>query len=522
MAVNTGAWLGICALVAAQHICVFQYPRYLLIGTLTFCSVLCSAIVATSRIRAIRLCVGCVIAVSTGLALGLLHNARVSPSPTAPLGAPTLLRGSVEHITMEPQTAIYTISVDADGPDANHRCTYTASWSPFARVPVAIVPGERVLVRGMFVARPVRQPLQDWLSPMYAFRGQLVAAEPARGLANGSNELERALAKTVPEAKRMLADLALSMVVGRAAPLSATTQTLFLDAGVTHLLAASGANVVLCLRFARFVWQWGVRWWGVRSRILQIAYEIGVIWGFVCLCGCATPIARAGVFASYTVLARACGRPVDALTALSVSTLLFALWSPQAVSSVSGVLSITAAFAMCQTSANRIADPLQALRSERHSSLRRWGVAKIQSGLVHVFELMYASVLMDVYMIPLVWWWFGQLTPYGALATVIVEPILVLLLPLTLLWCVTCLADLAVPCPWLLAISHLLGLAAVAMVNGLCHLLHQIVQFPYSFDVMPALPFWFILSYYGFLFFMQWQRPFVQYISYVCSPTRVK
>ncbi|MFB5189987.1 ComEC/Rec2 family competence protein [Alicyclobacillus fastidiosus] len=511
---NTCAWLGIGALVVAQHMSVLPHPRYLELALLLACSGLGCALVAILRWPATQLCVACMTAVSTGLALGLLHRAWIAPSPTAVLGAQTLVQGTVEHIAMYGQQTILTISVDADGSDANRRCRYTASWSSFTRAPSAVVPGERVLIRGVFVSKPAGEPLQEWLAPTYALRGQLLRTEPAQGLANGSNELEQALVRTVPEADRTLTDVALSMVVGRAAPLSPATEALFLDAGVTHLLAASGANVVLCLRFARLVWQWGFRWWGVRSRILQTAYELSVIWGFVCLCGCATPIARAGVFASYTVLSRACGRPVGAFTGLSVSSLLFALWSPQDVSSVSGVLSVTAAFAMCQTSTNHTAHPWQVNKSARQaSSLRVWGVAKLQSGLLHVLELTYTSVLMDVYMIPLVWWWFGQLTPYGALATVVVEPVLVVLLPLTILWCCACLAELAAPCSQLIALSHLLGLVAVALVNGLCHLLQQIVQLPYSFDVMPALPFWFISSYYGFILFLQRYQPFAQFIS---------
>lgn len=505
--VNMGAWLAVGALVISAHSFISRSHLQMLFEVAMGWSISAAALAVVIRRRFARVVLVYLCLLGVALAMGWLDSVDVAPRPTVAIGLPTVIRGTVTSAAVYASETIYQINVRHEGAGTGQRrCDYTVSWRPTSHAVQPLFVGEGVVLSGMFVeddgqtaentARAV-----DLLSPLYKFRGQLLSVQPARGALADLQWLSGALDRTVPSADGVFANVALSMVVGRAAAVPSDTQTLFLDAGVMHLLAASGANVVLVLRVSGLVWKGVVRVLRVQVKMLPILYQLAVVWGFVWLCGGAIPIVRAGVFASYTVLARACGRPVHPFTALSVSTLLFALWSPEEISTVSGILSTMAAFAIFQ--ATQLL-PRNSPHRRANGFWPHWLISLLHRALSHGWSLMLVSLLIDAYMIPLIWWLFGQLTPYGAAATVVVEPLLVLLLPLTLLWCGIVLLDQCLPLSRAFAdVGHGVGMTDVGLVHFLCFALQKFVALPHSFDVMPQLPTWWMLAYYGLLLLCQ-------------------
>ncbi|GEO26808.1 hypothetical protein AAC03nite_25930 [Alicyclobacillus acidoterrestris] len=499
--------MAVGALVLSAHSFISQSHLQTFIEVALGWSIAAAVLAVVISRRFLRVALAYLCLLGAALALGWLHSADVAPRPTVIVGAPTVIRGTVTSAAVYGSETLYQINVRHEGTGTGQRrCDYTVSWRPTSHAVQPLFVGEGAVLSGMFVeadgataantARAI-----DLLSPLYTFRGQLFSVQPARGALADLQWLSGALNRTVPSADAAFANVALSMVVGRAAAVPTATQTLFLDAGVMHLLAASGANVVLVLRVSGWVWKGVVRLLRIQVKMLSILYQLAVIWGFVWLCGGAIPIVRAGVFASYTVLARACGRRVHPFTALSVSTFLFALWSPEEISTVSGILSTMAAFAIFQ------ATQLLPGHCPRRSAQRvrpRWFVSLVRSACSHGGTLMLVSLLIDAYMIPLIWWLFGQLTPYGAVATVVVEPLLLLLLPLTLLWCGVVVVSQCLPLSQAFAdVGHGVGLTDVGLVRVLCFALQKFVALPHSFDVMPQLSTGWLLSYYGLLLLCQ-------------------
>jgi competence protein ComEC len=112
------------------------------------------------------------------------------------------------------------------------------------------------------------------------------------------------------------------VVLGRTEAIDTATQTVFLDSGLWHLLAASGQNVgllaMICITVAR----------GVRApRLAGVLVAVGAIVLYVMVVGGGASILRAGVLAVVLLLAWALGRSADARHVLVVTAaLICAIW----------------------------------------------------------------------------------------------------------------------------------------------------------------------------------------------------
>lgn len=131
------------------------------------------------------------------------------------------------------------------------------------------------------------------------------------------------------------------LVVGDTTALPRRVEEEFLDAGMSHLTAVSGANLVivcgavlLLMRLARV---------GPRTAAVAAA---AVLLGFVILVGYEPSVLRAGVMAAVGLLALYLGRKGSAMPALSFAVLLLVLLDPAMAVSVGFALSVVATAAL--------------------------------------------------------------------------------------------------------------------------------------------------------------------------------
>lgn len=364
--------------------------------------------------------------------------------------------------------------------------------------------GSGVQLNGIFVQTPPgKSPVQDWLNPLWEFRGKMQSIDAVTSSSRWDAKLRNLLVGTVPGGDTALVDVALSMVIGHAAPISQSMQNLFLEAGVTHLLAASGANVVIFIRTITVILSFCMHRLSIYSKWLETAFLLASITVFVYICGFSPPIVRAALFSAYSVCGRALGRSVSTGTAMSVVCILFVFWQPYQFTTVSALFSLVATYAMyCAVLMWRL--PQTALsRGVLHSriqseTLKMKLVSALHLLIKHGLELLYISVVIDLTMLPLVWWWFGQLTPYGAIATVAAEPFVVVLLPLTICWTILSVLGMFLHIPFL-GCAMLVGHVVIVVVGLLIKLLHAVAGLPGSLLKMPSVPVWLVGLYFMIL-----------------------
>ena len=276
---------------------------------------------------------------------------------------------------------------------------------------------------------PLRDPMQK-VGIRYELSGRLVSI-----LSQNSPWTARAHARI--DASVKLADpshgsslpLLDSIVFGQPLTNSGLRQE-FLAAGLLHVLAASGANVLLVvdgfsvvvkplfrrLRFGNALWT---------------GLILTVIWGFCALCDDAPSIVRASLMVSYRQLGLAFGRSPDTLCATLLAYTVMCAKGADVVSTTSSVLSFVATIAVWL--ALRRGSGLTA-RSTIPS--RQW----VRRVLRHVVTSIRITLMVEAAMFPLSISYFGQITPYAVLSNVVAEPVLALLLPLSAAYMVLALA----------------------------------------------------------------------------------
>jgi competence protein ComEC len=238
--------------------------------------------------------------------------------------------------------------------DVELRASRSVRW------PAAVEAGDIVAVAGHLRALG---PFEDYLSLRNVHAGLTATAITATGrrrggLAGGVDAIrrraERALNRDLPTS---LAALYRGMVLGQDAALPPDMRDEFNAAGLSHLVAASGENVVLLstLGFAVCA-ALGV---GLRARY---AIVIGLIVLYVPLAGAGASIQRAGVMGVASVVAAYAGRRSSRVYALLLAAAVTLVVNPRADADAGWQMSFAAVVAIMM-----LARPL-------HRRLRRAGL----------------------------------------------------------------------------------------------------------------------------------------------------
>ncbi|WP_192811451.1 ComEC/Rec2 family competence protein [Alicyclobacillus hesperidum] len=429
-----------------------------------------------------------IVALAIGACTYGLTYARLCPGrPAVEPGVYTTLTGVIESVTQKQRNTELWLEVTSEG-ELRQPCRFRV----LALVPVSTVwqTGQRVRVNGIYVWSVSRkQGVLDALAPFWLFRGNAYPMATGHGwfTDTGTTALA-AMQKTVSTNRVASATLAESIVIGKSAPIADTTQSAFLAAGVAHLLAASGANVTFALRLALLPWRFAARAAGRWRKTARCVYALAVIWVFAALCGGTLSIIRAAFAASYRILATSLGRSAGGGVTLTASCLLFAIALPADFTQPSTLLSMFATFAVCE--ATDLVEVSHVRGQAPNSSPAWYPLPKILNTLWRtMFHSIITSLVVDAYLLPIVWWMFGQWTPYSAIATVLLEPMAAWLLPLTVLWAALSLfASLVAQNTILFDLAHACGILDTNLVSIVMAIVRTIAHWQWSLVQMPPLP----------------------------------
>ncbi len=295
--------------------------------------------------------------------------------------------------------------------------------------------------------------------------------------------LGRALARLpLPDSIRSELPLCLSIVFG-GEDVPRGVHDAFLRAGLLHVLAASGANVVLLERAAAR----GLRplWRGVRVSWLPPATMLAFTWGFAALCQFSSSIVRAAWMASYRHLAALCGRHGASGHALWFAAVAMTAADPAGLTSWSAVLSfVSTAAVMGALTRQPSAKPAPATRW-------RW-LARRTAGWA--WQAVRVSVRVEAAVAPLLAVAFGQWTPWAVVANVVADPLLACLLPACALLCA--LSVLAAAFPWCTPLAAALAWPVGLGVRALSAWVTWLAHWPGALVALPPVwPGW-LVPYY--------------------------
>jgi competence protein ComEC len=249
---------------------------------------------------------------------------------------------------------------------------------------------------------------------------------------------ERALTAGVPAPQGALAR---GMVLGQDAALPDAIRDDFRTTGLAHLVAASGANVLLLATLVL-----GLATVAGLGLTARLTLALTLVAAYVPLAGAGPSIQRAGIMGAAGLVAALAGRPASRWYALMLAAALTLAWSPRAAEDVGWQLSFAAVLSMLAL--------VPALRTR----LRR---ARLPGAIVEVLAVTAAATVGTA---PLIALHFERLSlaslPANLLAAPAVAPIM---------WLGTVAGALGQPAPALAAPVAAVAALPLAYVTWLAH-----------------------------------------------------
>lgn len=217
--------------------------------------------------------------------------------------------------------------------------------------------------------------------------------------------LDRSLQRSLPEPE---ASLAAGIAYGRDDGLSRASKEAYNRAGLRHLVAVSGSNVILVVALTYFL---AIRSIGRRWAWIPAAFTLAC---YLCAAGLSPSVLRSGVMAGVLLGGSAIGRPQSGLPALSAAVIAMTVIAPG--------LALDAGF---QLSATATAGLITLSPWITHWLLA--GTAKIHvPAPVWLCEVTALTLAASVSTAPIMWVTFGEISLVSPVANVIVEPVFVL------------------------------------------------------------------------------------------------
>jgi len=442
------------------------------------------------------------------LALGGLYGSFRAMSPptriTAELGLPVVAHATITSVhTFSGGMAVNIKISSLDTGFGTHRSQAQAVW--FVRKPSQVTGNwketDQLVLDGVFIDPAVTSRETNRLTvapaPVYEFMGKFLdwQSTPANLYAHLRQRLDQAVS-AVSGPNHELDRRLLDSIVFGGTELDDSTKKDFLRAGLLHVLAASGANVLL-LQQAFDLAFYGL-WRTARLPYWLWALTLTVLtWFFAGLCGFAPSIVRAAGMSSYVLVGRAVQRRPSLAASLRTTALVEACWSPSLLASVSSVLSFVATAAI-----------VQAVQSGAHPPRSRNGNAKWKKTLDYVVQAIRINIQVDLYLIPVTVVFFQQMTPFAVISNLIASPLLALLLPVsTGFMLLSLLHSLGWATVWL---AKLVGTVSFTLLFLLKQVVETVSHWPFALLSLQLPSVWWVVLYYGILWSGKVRKVFVK------------
>lgn len=441
-------WLAACAFAAG------------LCAPLPACAVVAAALVAFRR--------RCLVVAAAALFAGALRAAVPDAPPPIPFDRVVTVRGTVARV-FEGDPALpwslREVVLDLDDPPAR-------VLARGALAPRDAGPGDRVEATGVFAPLPPEGKPRAWLERMGA-QAVLHASGALRPLTGDPGPLDRLrrLRRTWGELLSARIDddlsarLARSILLGDRNAVPRDSEQAFRATGTTHVLVASGMNVVLLAGVVGWVLS---RLGASRATVRGVIVLLALLYSVVA--GAEAPIVRAAVSLSAWLLAETAGRPADSLNLIGLAALAILAIDPAQRADPGFQLSFVSVVSLVVLTP-AILGPRRVLEEDG-------ALARLREGTRRALATNLAAWTGTA---PLVLLHFGMVAPVGLAVNLVVAPLVGLVLTSAL----AVLAWQALPCPT----PFPLPLAVVASARALDWVVRLGARVPYGcLRVEPPTP----------------------------------
>jgi competence protein ComEC len=291
------------------------------------------------------------------------------------------------------------------------------------------------------------------------------------------------LLRALPEPQ---AAVAAGMLLGLKASIPDQTYNTFAQTGTVHMLVVSGWHLSLVAALfmgiaAQFRLGRGATFW----------VALAGIWLYALFVGATPTVLRAAIMASLIVLASSTERQTEPWTLLLAACLGLSLWNPHILWDLGFQLSVLATASLFAFS-----QPVKSWLE--HWPLLRWSEARF------ITDTLSATLAVQVLVLPLIVYHFGNLSLIAPLANVLIVPMVpfammlgALALVVNLLAAVLAAVPLLAPlADWLAYGLWLLAWLPFAAMTEAARLLSDL---PWAAVRLPTFPLWVLLTYYALL-----------------------
>ena len=215
-----------------------------------------------------------------------------------------------------------------------------------------------------------------------------------------------------------------AMTLGDRSKVSTATRDLYADAGASHLLAMSGLHLGVIVGL--LTWLFGgtrLRW--SRWRLPAILVIMASVWCFALVVGLPTSLVRATLMTTVFLIAMLLRRDTDGINNLMLAVMVMLLLRPTYLMDTGAQLSVMAVTGICL-----FYGPVWHWLVTKHKSFYLWLKRRY---LTAPLQLLLVSFSAQLLTIPLVAYYFHQITPWGTLFSLIYIPLTTLVIYVSLL-----------------------------------------------------------------------------------------
>ncbi len=287
------------------------------------------------------------------------------------------------------------------------------------------------------------------------------------------NRIVNVIEKSLPKQQ---AGLLNGILIGYRKGLSRQVQDAFSNAGLTHIMAVSGANISFILLPAAFL----LKKLKVRKRAANIAL-IFLIMLFVLITGFEPSVLRAAVMACILLLAGILLREPDVYAAIAVSCIILLSVSPCMLFNVGFQLSYAATVSIVMLYKN-------VKELFRKYPMPKW-----------VSETLAATISAQLGVLPITVLYFNRLSLISVVSNLLAVPMLELITILGMI--------MAIAGQFSLLLSRVFGYINSIFLSGVLFITKLSSEIPYASVRITTPSTIFVVMYYIFVWFVLWYRP---------------
>lgn len=267
----------------------------------------------------------------------------------------------------------------------------------------------------------------------------------------------------------------IGMLIGDTALISEDIEESFQKSGITHLLAVSGSNVAYIILATKTVFQ------KLIGRNFANYVTIFMVILFVLISGASPSVVRAGIMANILILSEILSRAPDTYSTVATTAIFILLYNPFIICDIGFLLSFGGTLGILFLN-QKITETMK----NKFPKISETSFGKI------VFESLSVTLAAQLFLLPVMWYFFNQISIVSILTNLLVGPFTGIITILGLI--VYFIGLISTSIAQVLSYSIYVLISFIIFISQLCS------EIPYGTLQFPTPTILFILTYYLVLY----------------------